>query len=688
MIPAPIRQSQEFQSSVVRVVMWVVMVLILGLGGGVGYYQIDWWLFSLFFGAHFVWFVALLAWTVVAPELKPWRTYAAVVSDLSATTLVIYLSGNILEPFFMIYVLSFLSQGTRFGATNLAIASIGSAVCYSALALAMGGWWQHPLEISFVVVALLVLPLYQNRLLRNLTAARRNAEVAKRARGDFLATMTHELRTPLSGVIGMARLLDRTRLDSEQRKYVQSICASADTLQVLIGDILDLSKVDAGALELDCERFELREAILEVVHSLGSAALDKGVEPVCHIDAEVPEFVTGDRVRVQQILYNLVGNAVKFTPSGRVVVSAHARPAGEQIDRPHLELVISDTGVGIPADRLEHVFASFWQADTSTSREYGGTGLGTAIAARLAAAMGGGIEAESEPGSGSVFRVRLPLIGGEPGAEAPPLPSGLLSGRRVLLFESDPESMAALEAACRQAGMETVACRGEAEIETLRPGPSLDLLVIADAVEGLDLVAIERRLRRQCDSEAPALHLHYRERVGESANGPVTTHKPFHPVALWRAMLTCIAPGEQALPEDSAAEQTFEDGTGPRQRVLVVEDDPTNGEMICILLRSWGHEVVLATDGREALQTLDRRGFDLLLVDMRMPGMDGAALTREIRRREAGTARVPIVALTASAAAEARADGLAAGMDDFLTKPVDPARLGMLLQRLRRREPA
>lgn len=681
LISEPVRQSQEFQSALVRLVMWVVMVVILGIGGATGYYPLDWPLYWLLFGIHFVWFAALLAWTIFDPALKPWRTYVALASDLSATTLVIYLSGNILEPFFLVYVLSFLSQGTRFGAINLAIASAGSVICYSSLALAMGGWWEHPLEIAFIVAALVVLPLYQYTLLRNLNRARRNAEIAKRARGDFLATMTHELRTPLSGVIGMTRLLDRTRLDGEQRKYVRSICSSADTLQALIGDILDLSKVDAGALELDHARFDLRDAILEVTHNLAGAALDKGVEPVCCIDTTLPEFVTGDRVRFQQILYNLIGNAVKFTPAGHISVEGHLLEADEQIAEPHVEVAISDTGIGIAGDRLECIFDSFWQADSTTSRQFGGTGLGTTIAARLAQAMGGYIEVHSREGEGSVFHVRLPLLSTDPVADAPPSLPADLAGRTALLFETDPTALETVEGICRMAGMDTRACCREDGIDRVEHAPGIDLILVADAPEGLDLATIARRLRRACGAtRAPVIYLHYRGRIGGPTAGTARVNKPFHPVTLLRTMSACLAepesvPDAPAEPDDQVPER------GAAGRILVVEDDATNAEMICILLGGWGHEVTLARDATEALAALGRGEFGLLLLDIRMPGMDGTDLAREIRRREGRGERVPIVALSANAAEETRSVSLAAGIDEFLTKPVDPQALDDVLQR-------
>lgn len=686
LIPESVRASQEFQSSLVRLVMWVVMVVILGVGGAAGYYTLNWPLFWLLFLIHFVWFTALLAWVVREPQLKPWRTYIAVAADLSATTLVIYLSGNILEPFFLVYILSFLSQGTRFGATNLAIASSGSVVCFSALAVVMGGWWQHPVEVAFIVAALVVLPLYQNALLHSLKVARRNAEVAKRARGDFLATMTHELRTPLSGIVGMTRLLEGTKLDGDQRKYVQSLCSSADTLRALIGDILDLSKVDAGALELEHERFDLRESIIEVAHNLAGDALDKAVEPVCCIDSVLPEFVTGDRVRFQQILYNLIGNAVKFTASGYILIEAHRLEADDRIAEPHLEIAVSDTGIGIPADRLECIFDSFWQADTSTSRRYGGTGLGTTIAARLAVAMGGYIDVDSREGEGSVFRVRLPAFSGHVTADAPPRVPDELMEKTVLLFETEPQSLNSLHEVCRHAGMRVLTCAGEEMIDLLDPGVNVDLIVLGDSPSGLDLSGIARRLQDRC-GRTPVLHLHYRGRTPACRDFAARASKPFHPVSLLRRMAACIT---STIPDDAAdpvrmgkrMQERMDRPDHAARKILVVEDDETNAEMICILLKSWGYEVVRAENASAALNILAETAIDLMLVDIRMPDMDGTDLTREIRSRERDGACLPIVALTANVADGTRADSLAAGMDEFLVKPVDPEALDELLQRL------
>lgn len=447
-------RSQEFQSGLVRLAAWLAMGGFVGIAGLRGHYDITWALYFWLFGLHLLWFAALLCDVVRRPALRPWRTYVAIGADLSAITLLIYLAGAVLAPFYLVYVLSFLSQGTRFGRTNLMIASVGSVVCYGVIATVMGGWERHAFEVGFVLAALVVLPVYQYSLLRNLQRAREDAEVASRARGRFLATMAHELRTPLSGVVGTARLLDDSELDAVQRRHLESIRASADTLQALIGDILDLSKVDAGTLELADERFDLRDALMEVCDNLGPQALAKGVELVCCIDGRLPQRVRGDRVRCQQILYNLVGNAVKFTDRGRIRLEADLVRASREGPAQEVLLVIGDTGIGIPAERVDCVFDGFWQADAASSPRYGGTGLGTTIARRLAQAMGGSIEVDSQEGRGSVFRVRLPLLTGDPGAEAPPQPPAALAGRAAIIWERDPESLASLTEACAHAGVD------------------------------------------------------------------------------------------------------------------------------------------------------------------------------------------------------------------------------------------
>lgn len=679
--PGP-RKSQEFQSALVRLGAWLAMAAFLGAGGLSGYYRIDWGLYLALFGAHLVWFLGLLVHVARHPELSPRRTYVAIGADLSAITLLIYLSGEPLAPFYLVYVLSFLSQGTRYGRRNLVIASVGSLVCYGAIATVMGGWGEHALEVSFVMAALVVLPLYQDNLLRNLRQARRDAEVASGARGRFLATMSHELRTPLSGVVGMARLLDRTELDAEQRRYVDSICAAADTLQGLIGDILDLSKVDAGMLELAPRWLDLRYTVLQVCGGLAPQALDKGVELVCRIDDTLPARAHADPVRLQQILYNLIGNAVKFTERGRVRVEAGRAAAAEGADRTQLLITIEDTGVGIAADRLDCVFDDFWQADRTPQRRFGGTGLGTAIAHRLAQAMGGSIEVDSVEGEGSSFRVRLPILPGDDRQAPPPVPPAVLAGRAVLVCDPDAESRRALCATCRGAGMRVLACSGPATLAARHPTEAAaDLLLVADCPQGRDVDAVTQALRRTVGRDLPVVRLHCRGCSPAAARDDVpVVFKPFHPVELWRAMATALRLVFEA-PVRLPSRARPAPAPGGAARILVAEDDDINAYLVETLLTRSGYDVTVVGDGPAALARLDTEPYDLVLADVRMPGMDGAELARMVRARGDASAGVPIVALTANAAEDTRAECLRAGMNAFLAKPINPEALEQLLQR-------
>ncbi len=680
---ASLRESQEFQSALVRLAAWLVMAVFIGIGATLGHYTISWQLYAWLFGVHFVWFAGLLYDIIRRPWLRPWRTRIAIVADLSAITLLIWLSGELLAPFYLVYILSFLSQGTRYGRTNLTIASIGSVISYAAVATTMGGWHTHGFEVGFILVALVILPLYQDRLLRNLQAARQRAEAANAARGDFLATVSHELRTPLAGMVCAARLLRDSDLGTEQRRCAESICASGETVQALIGDILDLSKIDSGCLDLHPELFELRRSVLDVSRNVGQKALDNGVELICCIDGQLPVVAWGDRLRFEQILYNLIGNSVKFTPAGRICIEVERSPADARLPEEHVEVVIADTGVGIPRARLDRIFDSFWQADTRASRQCGGTGLGTTIAHRLTTGMGGHISVDSEEGRGSTFRVRLPLLP-DAAHDLPPAPPPVLRGRTALVYECDPEALSALEESCHHAGMETVPCSDDEELERqLREpgvGRRVEVAIIADTPPGLDLAALAGRLRERLGHAVPTLCIGYGARL---AHGAATTAlgKPWHPDEFWAALVAVI---DRETDERGSAPGTSRSGAGAAVSlsILVVEDDSVNAGLAATLLGRLGHTVTVADSGWVALERLVAGGFDLVLVDLRMPRMDGVEFTWRVRTREKPGERLPIVALSANAAVEVREQGLTAGMDGFLTKPLDPAALESLIDRL------
>ncbi len=680
---APLRDSQEFQSALVRLAAWLAMVVFIGVGGIQGHYTVSWSLYAWLFGVHFIWFAALLYDVVRRPELRPWRTRIAILADLSAITLLILLSGELLAPFYLVYILSFLSQGTRYGRTNLTIASIGSVLAYGAIATVMGGWHTHGFEVGFILVALVILPFYQDRLLRNLQAARQRAETANAARGDFLATMSHELRTPLAGMVGAARLLRDSNLDPEQQRCAESICASGDTLHALVGDILDLSKVDAGCLDLHPELFELRRSVLDVSRNVGQQALDNGVELICCIDGRLPVLAYGDRVRFEQILYNLIGNSVKFTPAGRIRIEVERSRAHPRLPEEHVEIVIADTGVGIPRERVDSIFDSFWQADTRATRGGGGTGLGTTIAHRLTTAMGGDISVDSEEGQGTTFRVRLPLLPGV-AHDRPPEPPVTLRGRTALIYECDPEARSALEESCRQAGMAVVSCSDDRELERHLDGPGadrrIDVAIVADTHPGLDLAAVAARLRERIGHEMRTLYVGYDGRLA-SGSASTAIGKPWHPDEFWAA-LEAVLDGADADRGPAAGASGADSRAAAPLSILVVEDDSVNADLAATLLGRLGHTVTVARNAPDALRRLAAADIDLVLVDLRMPGMDGVEFTRRVRGSETAGTRLPIVALSANAAVEVRERGMEAGMDGFLTKPIDPDALASLIDRL------
>lgn len=681
-IPAHVRSSQEFQSAIVRLAIWTFMVLMIGIAGWIGSYDFTWPQYFLLFGVHFVWFTTIFVSTLIRPETLRWRTYASILADLSGTTGSIYLTGDATGPYYLLYAVSFLSQGMRYGKNNLLIASVGSLISFAVVAGLLGDWLTQPLEVLFVALVLVVLPAYEYTLLRKLQSAKQAAESANRARGDFLATMTHELRTPLSGVIGMAGLLKRTKLDDEQREYLDSINTSADVLQALIGDILDLSKIDAGKLELKPGKFVIRDSINETCWALSNQAVEKGVELICQIAPDVPEYVHGDELRFRQILFNLVGNAAKFTDEGFIVVSARVMPADDDVGEPYLQVAIKDTGIGISADRVRHVFDSFWQGDLSSTRRHGGTGLGTAIARDLARLMGGAIGVESEEGKGSTFWVKLPFL--RESQLVPPHPPETLRGVRVMIFEQNRESADAIAETCAAVGMRTDIVGSIDQLGALTgedDGGGRRLVLVVDEPRGVDLDRVGNLVHKVLGADTPIVYLHYPRRkppIGGMMSG--RAFKPINAVQLWQSMAGVVAPGS-LTDYDADMTEPLAPVSGVVGHLLVAEDDDINAKLIDSLLRKAGCDVTLVRDGKAAFEEACSGEFDLAFIDLRMPKMDGIDFTCAYRKQEAPGHHLPIIALTANAAEDAKAECMLAGMDDFLTKPVDPHILQELILR-------
>lgn len=671
--------NSEYQSAWVRLAIWSFSVGYIGLGAWTDYYVVDVGQYYLFFGFFILLFLGLLISIYYVPEM-PARRYVTVVSDIVAVSLAIFLTNEAISPFYLLYIWIFVSYGTRYGKRLLKVASILSVFAYNVVLIVLDEWQQHTFEAFFFLLLLVVLPMYQYSLLRKLHEARQEAEQANKARGDFLATMTHELRTPLIGVIGMSRLMQSTRLDSEQQEYLHSIKASAQLLRALIGDILDFSKIDANKLELESSAFEIRELLRGVTSTLATEAQEKQVELICQVDARLPRELLGDELRLSQILFNLLGNAIKFTDEGEVVLRVLLAPADDKVTVPHVRLEVEDTGIGIPAEKLENIFEMFWQADVSTSRRFGGTGLGTTVARDLARLMGGDIGVRSRLGEGTCFWVKLPLLpkdGSKSGVKPP-----VLSGRRCLLFEANDTGRSVYSEVVTALGMEVTAVSSVDSLAQM-PKRAWELILLCDSVNGIDPEIVLNQLDEHVTGQPPVLFAGYRgRRVDLPARATPALLKPFLVDQLAQAAVRALR-GESANGEDDAA---FPKRGGRRAEdsgvnILLAEDNSIAAKVLTTLLVQKGHRVIHAIDGREALEAATSDEFHLAFIDLRMPHLDGFDFTRLYREQEPEGLHMPILALTANAAEDVIEQCHEAGMDGFINKPVEPEQLDLVISR-------
>ena len=629
--------------------------------------------------------VVVLAWNLSSSTVSDLRRCLGVVADMATVTWFMWYFGAQAMPLFLVYVWVTLANGFRYGPAYL-IGSLAVSLAGFVTVIAATPFWQeHFIEGAGLVLGHVALSLYVLSLVRRMFDAVARAEAANQAKRRFVSVVSHELRTPLNAIIGMADLLRDTQLTREQADMLQTLRGSSRAMLGLVEEVLDFSKIEAGKLTLESADFDLHALVNSTCRILSTQAAAKNVEFVVSIMPEVPPGLRGDPHHLRQVLINLAGNAVKFTEHGSVTV--HVSAQSETDSAVVLKFSVRDTGIGIAPEAQHRIFESFTQADQTTTRRFGGTGLGTAIAKQLVGLMNGRIGLESAVGLGSTFWFEIQLekqLG--PADEG----AGELAGARVLLVGFPPAQRAELEKALAGWGATPVAAadveegvtRLVSEISLARPYHSAILYAAQKDLK------FAQRFRRSAPEPVPALILAM-ERSGDvhrvaalAAGFGSVLEMPFEKRQLFN-VLHSVAAGEESREGVVRLQDYARRTPGSRAlRVLVADDNPTNREVLGRILERGGHTVTLVADGESVLDALEGTQFDIALIDRNMPRMGGIETVQAIRLTSGARKRLPVVLLSADVTPEARRECLEAGADAFLGKPVEAAKLLQEIQGL------
>ncbi len=668
------RPDTEHEQAIVRLGLGTFILCYLLIGAAEQQFEPTVYVMAVYLGVAALVFVRILA---SSEESAARRVFAAAL-DLGTVTWLMWFIGERATPLFLIYIWVTLANGFRFGAPYLLVSLALSAIGFTAVLLVTPFWQQHAMVGYSLLIGFVVLGLYVRSLVTKLFDALARAEAANQAKRRFISVVSHEMRTPLNAIIGMADLLRDTPLTREQADMLQTLRGSSRLLLGLVEEVLDFSNIEAGKVTLDKVDFDLHSLVNSTCRILAAQAAAKGLDLVVSIMPEVPPAVRGDPHYLRQVLINLAGNAVKFTQSGSVTIHVSAQaetPAGVR-----LKFSIRDTGMGIAPEAQARIFESFTQADQSTTRRFGGTGLGTTIAKQLVGMMGGTIGLESAVGLGSTFWFEITL-GKQP--ERAGAGTRELAAARMLLVGFPQPQREPLEQALAGWGatpvaapsLDEAAARLVSDISLAQPYHSV--LIFS---EGEDL-KLAQRFRRAAPHPVPPIVLAVPRSADVhrfntlSAGFAAVLELPFEKRQLFN-VLHSVAADEDVL-DGVVRLQDYAQRGGParRLRILVADDNPTNREVIGKILERGGHRVTLVNDGEQALDALERERPDIVLLDRNMPGMGGMEAIQAIRVMGTGQARLPAAMLSADVTPEAKREALEAGFDAFLPKPIEALRL-------------